>query len=143
MFGILDGVRSDPAIARNYVQQDIKRIVKNINQIWIILLPIVIVIGCVGLSLYFMIIKRTKKIKIDERMGKMTGDDNECGIDKDRQMERPLDKWEIDLARLSIGNLLGNGAFGIVKKGWLQKEDGNFEEVAVKTLNGTKIVFAI
>lgn len=47
------------------------------------------------------------------------------------------DKWEIDTSQLSIGMVLGNGAFGIVRKGWLKKSDGAFEEVAVKTLNGT------
>lgn len=62
-------------------------------------------------------------------------DNDESRVEKE-EIERPSDKWEVDLTRLSIGELLGNGAFGVVKKGWLQMDDGSFDEVAVKTLNG-------
>lgn len=44
------------------------------------------------------------------------------------------DKWEIHPDKLSLGTTLGQGAFGVVRKGWLKNEDGNHEEVAVKML---------
>lgn len=45
-----------------------------------------------------------------------------------------LDKWEININNLSLGPTLGQGAFGLVRKGWLKLEDSESQEVAVKML---------
>lgn len=49
---------------------------------------------------------------------------------------RPVDKYEIQREVLSICNVIGEGAFGVVHKGILVKSPGNPEEVAVKMLRG-------
>jgi hypothetical protein len=52
----------------------------------------------------------------------------ECDLDFDS-------KWEIPRENLVLGDVLGEGAFGIVRKGVLQ-EDDNWRDVAVKMLRG-------
>jgi hypothetical protein len=44
-------------------------------------------------------------------------------------------KWEIPAKNLLLGNLLGEGFFGVVRKGVL-KEGGKLRDVAVKILRG-------
>lgn len=44
------------------------------------------------------------------------------------------DKWDLNSNDLSLGMTLGQGAFGLVKKGWLKMENGSHKEVAVKML---------
>jgi hypothetical protein len=44
-------------------------------------------------------------------------------------------KWEIPRENLILGDVLGEGAFGIVRKGVLQEGD-NWRDVAVKMLRG-------
>lgn len=46
------------------------------------------------------------------------------------------DKWEINTANLTIQNILGEGAFGIVRKGIYYDKDRKIE-VAIKMLKGT------
>jgi hypothetical protein len=52
----------------------------------------------------------------------------ECDLDFDA-------KWEIPGENLVLGNVLGQGAFGIVRKGVLQEGD-IWRDVAVKMLRG-------
>jgi hypothetical protein len=53
----------------------------------------------------------------------------ECDVDFDA-------KWEIPRENLVLGDVLGEGAFGVVRKGVLQ-EGGNWRDVAVKMLRGS------
>ncbi|CAG9829061.1 unnamed protein product [Diabrotica balteata] len=44
------------------------------------------------------------------------------------------DEWEIDVNKLTIKEVLGNGAFGVVRKGWYMKTKEKEIEVAIKML---------
>lgn len=47
------------------------------------------------------------------------------------------DRWEIQPDQLLLQSVLGEGAFGLVRKGWLRDVKGNSgSEVAVKMLKG-------
>lgn len=52
----------------------------------------------------------------------------ECDLDFD-------EKWEIPRSNLVLGDVIGEGAFGIVRKGVLQ-DGNNSRDVAVKMLRG-------
>lgn len=48
-----------------------------------------------------------------------------------------LAKWEIQHKNVTIGRILGQGAFGEVRKGILQRRSGRSVAVAVKTVGYT------
>lgn len=49
--------------------------------------------------------------------------------------EKP-DKWEVDSTKLYMLDFIGEGEFGVVRKGWYTRANkGNFE-VAIKMLKG-------
>lgn len=49
--------------------------------------------------------------------------------------EKP-DVWELDSSKLKITDFLGEGEFGVVRKGLYKNADGNHLEVAIKMLRG-------
>ena len=55
------------------------------------------------------------------------------------------EKWEIDRNKMSLGNILGRGNYGIVYQALLEQEneDGKFFDipVAVKTVKGQQLIF--
>jgi hypothetical protein len=58
--------------------------------------------------------------------------DGSESVESDRDFDA---KWEILGENLVLGNVIGQGAFGIVRKGVLQEGD-NWRDVAVKMLRG-------
>lgn len=51
------------------------------------------------------------------------------------------DKWELRPERLVLQRVLGEGAFGLVRRAWLWDEkDSKSTEVAVKMLKGKGII---
>lgn len=46
------------------------------------------------------------------------------------------DEWELPPEKLSMKNKLGEGAFGVVRKGYYYREDRSVTEVAIKMLKG-------
>ena len=56
----------------------------------------------------------------------------ECGLDYNAE-------WEIPRENLLLGDVLGEGAFGIVRKGVLQEGDA-WRDVAVKMLRGKCVI---
>ena len=44
--------------------------------------------------------------------------------------------WELDRNRLTVEESLGEGEFGLVKRGVYLRSDGSYMEVAVKLLKG-------
>lgn len=50
-------------------------------------------------------------------------------------MSSDVDEWELDSKELKFDKILGEGAFGVVRKGVLTK-DGQSVHVAIKMLKG-------
>lgn len=50
------------------------------------------------------------------------------------EINRHRDEWEILKESITFEDMLGEGAFGLVKKGILKKTDGEMVEVAIKML---------
>jgi N12 class adenine-specific DNA methylase len=46
------------------------------------------------------------------------------------------DQWELDKKKLYFQSVIGEGAFGIVRRAYLEMKDGNKMQVAVKMLKG-------
>ncbi len=57
----------------------------------------------------------------------------------DSEIKNGDEGWEVDLKRLEVfhDEVLGQGEFGIVFKGYYRRKDGNVIDVAVKQLKGT------
>lgn len=54
---------------------------------------------------------------------------------------KETDKWELRPERLVLQRILGEGAFGLVRRGWLWDEkESKSTEVAVKMLKGKTLM---
>lgn len=54
--------------------------------------------------------------------------------------KKVTDEWEIPAENITFEEVLGEGAFGLVKKGVLKKLDGRYIEVGVKMLKRTNLL---
>lgn len=64
-------------------------------------------------------------------------------ITMDLNNQQFFDEWELDQNKIILQNVLGEGAFGIVRKGSMEKKDGSKVEVAIKMLKGNFYYFLI
>lgn len=59
LFAVIDDERSAPAYIMNYIQD----IEKNLHELWIIVLPIIIIVACLTVSLNFLVLIKRKRIE--------------------------------------------------------------------------------
>lgn len=64
-------------------------------------------------------------------------------VSKDENIASPLDKFELSPKKLQLRDILGSGAYGIVRLGTFQDDFGVVINVAVKGLKGIKIIYFI
>ncbi|XP_069683137.1 tyrosine-protein kinase receptor torso-like [Periplaneta americana] len=108
----------------------------NTDFLWLVIfLPIFVLAATVCLYVYYRHGKRIRQERrsqyietLDQKPSVPTecSDSMECDLNLDA-------KWEIPRENLLLGDVLGEGAFGIVRKGVLQEGD-NWRDVAVKML---------
>jgi hypothetical protein len=114
-------------------RNQLKLVLKRVNNY-----RIVSHLQCLMLQKYFVVLSYFDRLvcwllnyqTLDQKASVRRGfpESVECNLDFDA-------KWEIPAENLVLGNVLGQGAFGIVRKGVLQEGD-IWRDVAVKMLRG-------
>lgn len=107
--------------------------------------PVVIVAVCSSLILLIVILvllKKKRASNFDSRINDLYSKELfKFSVAEKPSVNQEPDEWEVDLADVTIESVLGEGAFGIVRKGILRKKNGELVDVGIKMLKGNQTHF--
>ncbi|KAG5881131.1 hypothetical protein JTB14_020835 [Gonioctena quinquepunctata] len=102
----------------------------------VVVVPLIVVILSALFTLNYCLGKRTRKQK-REKYSKDLEEKAPSTITTISTISMPFvknDEWEIGTTKLIIKDILGQGAFGVVRRGWYSNDNGQDTEVAIKML---------
>lgn len=98
-----------------------------------IALPVVIIVA-IAIVVLFIILKRRNIGNVERKENNIYTELLRLVISKKPDVVKMKDEWEIPAENVTFERIIGEGAFGLVRKGILKKNNGESIEVGIKML---------